>query len=101
MCIGKCTKLPNEVYRQYLDLLLKEIAIIRPKKIITFGNQVSSIILNEKIAVSQCRKKSFTLNVDNQEYPVYPVYYPVGNGSFNIDKALEDLKWIINQMEAK
>ena len=104
--LGKCTQvdarpLPNEVYRQYLDLLLKEIAIIRPKKIITFGNQVSSIILNEKIAVSQCRKKSFTLNVDNQEYPVYPVYYPVGNGSFNIDKALEDLKWIINQMEAK
>ena len=29
------------------------------------------------------------------KYKVYPVYYPVGNGIFNIDKSIEDIKWII------
>ena len=29
------------------------------------------------------------------EYKVYPVYYPIGNGMMNIDKAIEDLKFII------
>ena len=29
------------------------------------------------------------------EYKVYPVYYPIGNGMMNIDKAIEDLDYII------
>ena len=37
------------------------------------------------------------LNINKTKYKVYPVYYPVGNGIFNIDKAIEDIKWIINQ----
>ena len=60
--LGKCTQidarpLPDEVLKKYLDLLFKEINIIKPKIIITFGNQVSSIILNKKISVSENRKK--------------------------------------------
>ena len=39
-----------------VDLLSKEINIIKPKIIITFENQVSSIILNKKISVSENRK---------------------------------------------
>ena len=35
------------------------------------------------------------LSRDKNEYKVYPVYYPVGNGIFNIDKSIEDIKWII------
>ena len=59
--LGKCTQidarpLPDEVLKKYLDLLFKEISIIKPKIIITFGNQVSSIILNKKISVSENRK---------------------------------------------
>ena len=55
--LGKCTQvdarvLPNSVYEEYLELLRKEIEIINPKVIILFGNQVSSIVLNEKISVS-------------------------------------------------
>lgn len=62
--LGKCTQvdareLPDKVYKEYLHLLEKEIDIINPKVIILFGNQVSSIVLNEKISVSQCRKKKF------------------------------------------
>ena len=28
---------------------------------------------------------------------MYAVYYPVGNGRFNIDKAIEDIKWIMKE----
>ena len=95
--LGKCTQidarpLPDEVLKKYLDLLFKEINIIKPKIIITFGNQVSSIILNKKISVSENRKKCHKIQINKNEYKVYPVYYPVGNGIFNIDKSIEDIK---------
>ena len=98
--LGKCTQidarvLPNSVYSEYLDLLCKEIEIINPKTIITLGNQVSSIILNRTISVSQCRKQNFLKNIAGREYRIYPVYYPIGNGMMNIDKAIEDLNFII------
>lgn len=99
--LGKCTQidarpLPDNVYKEYLELLLKEINIVKPKKIITFGNQVSSIILNEKICVSKCRKQSYKKIVNNIEYKIYPVYYPIGNGMMNISKTIEDLKYVLN-----
>ena len=98
--LGKCTQvdareLPNSVYEQYLELLKQEIEIIKPKVIILFGNQVSSIVLNKKISVSQCRKQLFTDKIKNKQYKFYSVYYPVGNGRFNIDKSIEDINWII------
>ena len=98
--LGKCTQidarpLSDEVLKKYLNLLLKEIDIIKPKVIITFGNQVSSIILNKKISVSENRKTCHEIEINKNKYKVYPVYYPVGNGIFNIDKSIEDIKWII------
>ena len=84
-----------DVLKKYLDLLFKEINIIKPKIIITFGNQVSSIILNKKISVSENRKKCHKIEINKNKYKVYPVYYPVGNGIFNINKSIEDIKWII------
>lgn len=99
--LGKCTQvdaraLPGEVLKKYLKLLFKEIEIIKPKVIIAFGNQVSSIVLNKKISVSKDRKVCHELIIDNNKYKVYSVYYPVGNGIFNIEKSIEDIKWIIN-----
>lgn len=101
--LGKCTQvdarvLPDDVYYEYLDLLKKEIEIVNPKVIILFGNQVSSIVLGEKISVSRVRKKEFVRKINNCEYKFYSVYYPVGNGSFNKDKAIEDIRWIIRSM---
>lgn len=98
--LGKCTQidarpLKDSVLKKYLDLLFNEIDIIKPKIIITFGNQVSSIILNKKIAVSENRKTCHEIEIHKNKYRVYPVYYPVGNGIFNIDKSIEDIKWII------
>lgn len=82
-----------------LDLLFEKIDIIKPKVIVTFGNQVSSIILNEKISVSENRKISHNLKIKEDTYKVFPVYYPVGNGIFNIDKSIENIKWIIKNIE--
>ena len=98
--LGKCTQidarpLPDSVYINYLNLLEKEFEIIKPKVIILLGNQVSSIVLGDKISVSQCRKQMFTKEINNVKYTCYPVYYPIGNGRFNIDKSIEDIKWII------
>ena len=35
--------------------------------------------------------------INNKQYKCYPVYYPVGNGRFNLDKAIEDINWIIEK----
>ena len=105
--LGKCTQidarpLSNDVLKKYLKLLRKEIDIINPKVIITFGNQVSTIILNKKISVSENRKIFHEIKIKNNKYKVYPVYYPVGNGIFNIDKSIEDIKWIVeNEIKEK
>ena len=94
--LGKCTQvdarpLPNSVYKEYLHLLEKEIEIINPKVIILFGNQVSSIVLNQKISVSQCRKQLFKKDINGKKYNCYSVFYPVGNGRFNIESQLKIL----------
>lgn len=101
--LGKCTQidarpLPDSVYKEYLYLLEKEFEIINPKVIILFGNQVSSIVLDQKISVSQTRKQLFTKDINSKKYNFYSVYYPIGNGRFNIDKSIEDIKWIINNI---
>lgn len=97
--LGKCTQvdarpLPDSVYEKYLSLLESEIDLIKPKVIILFGNQVSSIVLKEKISVSEVRKKEFVRIINKTPYKFYSVYYPVGNGRFNIGKAIEDINWI-------
>ncbi|MCI8308892.1 MAG: hypothetical protein HFJ45_01455 [Clostridia bacterium] len=102
--LGKCTQIdariiPDNVYKEYLDLLKQEIEIINPKVIVLFGNQVSSIVLNEKVSVSQCRKKLFKKDINGKEYNFYSIFYPVGNGRFNIDKSIEDIKWILKNLE--
>ena len=79
--LGKCTQidarpLPDSVYLEYLKLLEKEFEIINPKVIVLFGNQVSSIVLDEKISVSSVRKKCFVKKIKGKEYKFYSVFYP-------------------------
>lgn len=100
--LGKCTQidarpLKDEVLKKYLNLLYQEIAIVNPKVVILFGNQVSSIVLDKKISVSMNRKVCHIKKIKGKEYKFYPVFYPVGNGRFNIDKSIEDIKWIIKE----
>ncbi len=104
--LGKCTQidarpLRDSVYIEYLDLLKKEIELVNPRVIVLFGNQVSSIVLGEKISVSTERKKRHELSIGDKVYECYSVYYPIGNGRFNIDKSIEDIKWILDGLEVK
>jgi len=98
--LAKCTQfdarpLKNDIFRKYLPLLKKEISIVNPRLIITFGNQVSSIFLNQPISISKTRKKAFNIMIDGGKYKAYPVYYPVGQGMRNMSMAIEDLREII------
>jgi DNA polymerase len=96
--LAKCTQidarpLNNSVFKEYLDLMYKEIDIVNPKKIVTFGNQVSSILLGRSISVSNY--------VDDQKeilngYEIYPTYYPVGQGRRNMPSAVKRIKKILN-----
>ena len=100
--LGKCTQvdarpLSDKVLGKYKELLFKEIDIIKPKVVITFGNQVSSIILDKKISVSETRKVFFEKKIGDNVYKIFPVYYPIGNGIFNIDKSIEDINYIIEK----
>lgn len=97
--LAKCTQidarvLEDKVFKSYLELFEKEISILHPKIIILFGNQVSSIFLNQKISVSQVRRQPFEKVINNEKYKCYCIYYPIGNGRFNMDKSISDIKWI-------
>ena len=99
--LAKCSQddarpLPDEVFMQYKDLLKEELDLISPQKIFFFGNQVSSIMLDRIIQVSQVRKEKFELKTVKGCYESYALFYPVGNGRFNQDKAVEDIKSLIN-----
>ncbi len=100
--LAKCTQedareLSDDVFEKYKELIFEELKILNPQKIILFGNQISSILLNEKITVSTVRKKEFFLEVGNKRVSTYAVFYPVGNGRFNQDKSIEDIKYITKQ----
>lgn len=104
--LAKCTQidarvLNDKVFKEYLPLFEEEINLINPKIIILFGNQVSSIFLNKKISVSKVRKEQFSKEINKKDYKCYAVYYPVGNGRFNIDKSIEDIKYIIENNKIK
>lgn len=98
--LAKCTQddarpLPDQTFLRYKDLLKEELKLVNPQKIFFFGNQVSSIVLDQTITVSTVRQKKFLLKIGNKEYESYALFYPVGNGRFNQHKAVEDIKQIL------
>lgn len=98
--LAKCSQddarpLSDKVFLKYKDLLYRELEIVKPQKIFFFGNQVSSLMLGEKITVSTARKKKFELDINGETFECYSVFYPVGNGRFNQHKAIEDIKQIM------
>ena len=100
--LAKCTQpdarpLSNSIFRAYLPETCNEIKKVNPKKIITFGNQVSSILLGKPISVSQYTATEFEiLTIGREEYNVYPTYYPVGQGQRNMLKAIQRIQKILN-----
>ena len=98
--LATCTQpdarhLPDSVFRQYLPHAYNEIETVNPKKIITFGNQVSSALLQRAVSVSQFQDTDFeTLTIGGKEFRVYPTYYPVGQGQRNMPKAIKRIQAI-------
>lgn len=105
--LAKCTQddakhLSDKVFRTYLENTKKEIDIVQPKKIIAFGNQVSSILLDKPITVSSYSgKQKEVLIINNREYDVYPVHYPVGQGQRNLPLALKRLRAVLSKNNKK
>jgi DNA polymerase len=100
--LAKCTQsdakhLPNDIFREYKELTKTEIAKIQPQVVVTFGNQVSSVFLDERVSVSKVRKKAFDVRIGSNNFTTYSVYYPVGQGMRNIDKSISDLKDIMRR----
>lgn len=87
--------LHNNVFKEYLGLFKEEVRTIKPKAIIAFGNQVSSVLLDKNIKIGEYRKKFEELEIDGEIYKVFPVYYPVGQGMRNIGIAKDDISWIL------
>ncbi len=91
--LAKCTQidarpLNNSVFKEYLDLIYKEIDFIKPQRIVTFGNQVSSVFLGKNVSVSNYK------NIEKEVfrgYDIYPTYYPVGQGRRNMPLAIDRL----------
>lgn len=98
--LAKCTQLDarplkDKVFKDYLDLMKKEISLIKPKHVISFGNQVSSILLSKPVSVSNYKNNDFELlKIDNMTFKVYPAYYPVGQGRRNMPLAIKRIKQI-------
>ncbi len=97
--LAKCTQidarpLKDYVFKEYLGLIFKEIDIIKPKYIVSFGNQVSSILLGKNISISKLEKEFEILLVKDKKYEVFPTYYPVGQGMRNMPKAISKIKSI-------
>lgn len=96
--LAKCTQidarpLHNDIFKAYLDAIEQEIAIVQPTHIVSFGNQVSSLLLRKNIKVSEYQWTNHELlAIQWISYKVYPTFYPVGQGMRNIDKAIERIK---------
>lgn len=100
--LAKCTQsdaasLKDSVFKAYLPLIHEEISIIEPIKIITFGNQVSSILLGKAISAGNYQdvERFEEVMIGNKTYKIYPCRYPVGIGYRNMRKAVTRIKSII------
>ena len=101
--LAKCTQsdakhLSDKVFKEYLPTLFQEINLLQPQKVVIFGNQVNSIILERPITVSSYEGDTFEIKmIHNQIYQIYPCRYPVGMGFRNMAKAKERVKNIIGK----
>ena len=96
--LAKCTQvdarpLSNAVYRVYLPHLMDELVAIQPKYVIAFGNQVSSLLIGRSVRVSDYFGVSGEgIRYGEEQFTVYPTFYPVGQGARNQPRAVEQLR---------
>lgn len=98
---GHDATLPNsEMIRLFLPVLNREIGIIHPEYVITFGLIPFESLTGQKIKLADyysdvmaCRRlKHFDLQIDSVKTKVIPCYFPVGRG--DPKRATEILKMV-------
>ena len=87
---GENADLPNShKVKLFLPILKKEIELVNPRFVVTFGQIPFSALTNEVIklgdyydeSVSSGSLRTFSLVVENKRYEVIPSYFPVGRGN--------------------
>ncbi|MCA9379021.1 hypothetical protein KC640_01200, partial [Candidatus Dojkabacteria bacterium] len=99
--IAKCTQadarpLANSIFREYLPSMLQELEQVNPQFTFTLGNQVSSTLLQKPISVSNYLQDELeALTVGDREINVFPAFYPVGQGTPNMPKAVRRIRQVL------
>lgn len=106
-CTNENADLPkSDRINKKMGLLFKEINIVRPNLIVTFGVLPFEALTGQKLKLSQHyenQKKSNKLityksrEISGRKYDVWPCYFPVGRGKKK--EALELLKMLRNSMK--
>ncbi|MFH1063973.1 MAG: uracil-DNA glycosylase family protein [Candidatus Woesearchaeota archaeon] len=98
---GEDATLPNsEKIKLFLPILLREIELVRPRHIVTFGLIPFENLTGQKIKLSEYyagvkksgKLKTYDLVIDSTRSKVIPCYFPVGRG--DPKKAVEILKML-------
>jgi len=106
----KCTQtnadLPNmKTINKKIDLLMREINIVNPKLIVTFGTLPFGTLAKQKLKLSEHYKKQLkskrlitykSKNILEKNYKIFPCYFPVGRGRKK--EALKLLKILKNNL---
>ncbi len=74
--------------KTFLPILLREIEIVNPKYIVTFGLIPFNALTNEQIKLKDYFEKcmqqnileTFPLNIKDKSFKIIPCYFPVGRG---------------------
>ncbi len=75
--------------KTFLPILLREIEIVNPEFIVTFGLIPFNALINKPIkltdyyeeSVSSNKLRCFSLNIGDKRFNVLPCYFPVGRGN--------------------
>ena len=76
--------------------MFEEIASVNPQNIVSFGNQVSSVLLAKPVSVGDYTgTKNEPLKIGNKKFKVYPTHYPVGQGRRNMPLAMKRIRKVL------
>lgn len=88
----------NKIVQQNQSLFGTNLKIYKIN--IGFTNTIYNIndLYIVKICNDEDNEKEFIKVINGKEYRCYSIFYPVGNGGFNIDKSIEDILWIKDEV---
>ncbi len=106
-CTGEDATLPTtSKINSQLHLFEKEVALVNPKVIISFGLLPTKALLKQDVKMSELYKevlgsrkpKLYEIKINGKAYKVSPCYYPIGRGNpKQAVEMLEVLNYYINK----